>query len=281
MCRGVDCIQGGCIVRGLDTNVKSLSSISGYSKRLVSIVLAAALLVLSARIASFSNVAQATGGCSSAIADLWFGNDESGSVDSGEFNNVLDFMYQVSDNFVYDSVTGMQAGAFAWDTAATDVVIPITEDFGDPGDSGLIQDANVVIDNDTLGIRELYPSRTGSGGTNLTVATQHMADLIDGSNGRRTGVRQVGIILTDATAGQLTSDGTNWIAAADDFRVAGEANNGLVLVLIAEAADAYLNNTSGATAIVDAVASTEGLILTVPTYADAADPVEGYIDQVT
>lgn len=260
-------------IKIIDTAAKGLKRFSFFSL--------VAIMVTAMSVSVNTNQAQATPTCGSAIADLWFGNDESGSVDSGEFNNVLDFMYQISDNFVYDSVTGMQAGAFAWDTAATDVVIPVTEDFGDPDDSGLIQDSNVVIDSDSLGIRELYPSRTGSGGTSLTVATQHMVDLINGGNGRRTGVRQVSIILTDATASQLTTDSTNWINAADDLRAAGEGDNGIVLVLIAEAADAYTNNTSGATAVVDSVAGAEGLILTVPTYADAADPVMGYVDQVT
>ncbi len=65
--------------------------------------------------------------CESVKADLWFGNDESGSVDAGEFDDALDFMYQISDSFEYDAVTGVQAGAFAWDTSTNDVVIPITE----------------------------------------------------------------------------------------------------------------------------------------------------------
>lgn len=223
--------------------------------------------------------ASATGyACNSVKADLWFGNDESGSVDAGEFNDALDFMYQISDSFAYDAVNGVQAGAFAWDTTTNDVIIPITEDFSDTDDTGLIRDANVSVDSDSKGVRELYTTKAGGGGTDLTVATQRMADLIDAGNGRRTGVPQIGIILTDATSGQLTGDSANWITAADSLRSAGDSGVGIVLVLIAEAATAY---AGAAKTTVDAVAGTGGLVVTVPTYSDAADPAKGYIDDVT
>ena len=56
-------------------------------------------------------------------------------------------MYQVSDAFLYDAVDGMQAGAFAWWATTVNHLIPVTPDFGDPGDSGLIQNNNVVVNN--------------------------------------------------------------------------------------------------------------------------------------
>ena len=208
--------------------------------------------------------------CESVKADLWFGNDESGSVDAGEFDDALDFMYQISDSFEYDATTGVQAGAYAWDTSTNDVIIPITEDFADTDDTGLIGDANVITDSDGRGVRELYTTKAGGGGTDLTVATQYMADLIDGGNGRRAGVPQIAIILTDASEGQLTGDAANWIAAADNLRDAGEGDVGIVLVLIAEAATAYTSGGAGAT--VDSVAGDDGLIIAVPTYSVAADP---------
>ncbi len=248
-------------------------------KKSTALILAAMILASMALSISRPRVKQADAAgvqCGAAIADLWFGNDESGSVDANEFDDALDFMYQISDSFNYDAVTGVQAGAFAWDTTTNDVVVPITENFADTDDTGLLQTSNVVTDNDTIGIRELYTAKAGGGGTNLTVATQHMADLIDGGNGRRNGVLQVGIILTDATESQLTSDGANWITAANNLRNAGEGNVGIVLVLIAEAADAYLNGSAGPT--VDAVVGTDGLAVTVPTYADAASPAQTFID---
>lgn len=217
--------------------------------------------------------------CGTSKADLWFANDESGSVDANEFDDALDFMYQVSDKFNYSAATGMQAGAFAWDTSTNDVIIPITEEFADTDDTGLLQTSNVSVDSDGKGVRELYTAKAGGGGTNLTTATAHMKDLINGGNGRRSGVRQVAIFLTDATESQLTSDAANWIAQADALRSAGDGNIGIVLVLIAEASAAYTSGSAGPT--VDAVAGTNGLIVTVPTYADAADPAKSYIDDVT
>jgi hypothetical protein len=76
--------------------------------------------------------------------------DESGSVSNSEFDDGLDFMYQVSDAFLYDAIDGMQAGAFAWWTTTVDHLMPVSANFGDPGDSGLIQDGNVMVDNDNV-----------------------------------------------------------------------------------------------------------------------------------
>ena len=60
-----------------------------------------------------------TSACPNAIADLWFANDESGSVTTAEFEDALDFLYQISDEFVYDDVTGVKAGVTGWQTALT------------------------------------------------------------------------------------------------------------------------------------------------------------------
>ncbi|NJK71485.1 MAG: hypothetical protein HC932_04535, partial [Thermales bacterium] len=208
-----------------------------------------------------------------------FANDESGSVDPTEFNHALDFMYQISDGFPYDATTGAQAGAYAWDTTVNDVIIPITEDFGDPDDSGLIRNSNVVIDGDGKGIRELYGAKAGGGGTLLDQATQHMADLINGGNGRRTGVPQVGVLLTDASSSQLTGTGGGipWINATNNVRAAGPDGSALVIVVIAEAATAYGNGSGPAGPTIDAAAGPNGLVVSVPTYADASDPTQSYI----
>lgn len=217
--------------------------------------------------------------CDDIRADIWFANDESGSVDPTEFNHALDFMYQISDGFPYDATTGAQAGAYAWDTTVNDVIIPITEDFGDPDDSGLIRNSNLVIDGDGKGIRELYGAKAGGGGTLLDQATQHMADLINGGNGRRTGVPQVGVLLTDASQSQLTGTGGGipWINAANNVRAAGPDGSALVIVVIAEAATAYGNGSGPAGPTIDAAAGPNGLVVSVPTYADASDPTQSYI----
>jgi hypothetical protein len=49
-------------------------------------------------------------------------------------------------------------------------------------------------------------------------------------------------------------------------------------VLIAEAAASY--NGGGSTSIVDQVVGTGGLLLTVPNYAAAADPLNNYVNDL-
>lgn len=139
--------------------------------------------------------------CPAAKADLWFANDESGSVDATEFDNALDFLYQVSDSFVYDDDTGMKAGITGWTELpnSMEIVMPITESFGDSEDFGLLSTNNITLNNNTKGVRELYASKQNSSpGTRLDYATNYLADLITAGNGKRTGVSQVAIMLTDA-----------------------------------------------------------------------------------
>lgn len=230
--------------------------------------------------------------CPTAKADLWFANDESGSVDNTEFVDALNFLYQLSDEFVYDDVTGIKAGVTAWANIVNsiEVVIPITESFGDPGDSGLIDDSvnpNIppTTDGDGRGIRELYDSRQNTNtGTRLDYATNYLADLIEAGNGRRADTPQIAIILTDAFDLQLSEagrgGGSNWITEADRLRTVGPDGTRIVLIVIEEAADAY-NNDAAAKATIDSVVGDEGTLLVVPTYSEAADATTGYIETVT
>ena len=223
--------------------------------------------------------------CPTAIADLWFANDESGSVSPAEFNNALDFLYQISDEFIYDDVTGIKAGVTAWANIVNsiEVVIPITESFGDPGDSGLIS-TTITTDGDGQGLRELYDSRQNTNtGTRLDYATNYLADLIIAGNGRRANTPQIAVILTDAFDLQLSEPGrgggSNWITEADRLRTAGPDGTRIILIIIEEAADAY-NNNADARATIDAVVG-DGQLLVVPTYADAANATKGYVDAVS
>ena len=188
--------------------------------------------------------------CPAAKADLWFANDESGSVSDAEFNNALDFLYQISDEFIYDDVTGVKAGVTGWgsDVASAEVVIPITETFGDPGDSGLKSPNTVTTDGDGRGLRELYDSKKNtSNGTRLDYATNYLADLIEAGNGRRANTPQVAVILTDASEegnfAQLTDPsqggGSAWITEADRLRNAGPDGTNILVIVTQEAADAY------------------------------------------
>jgi len=241
------------------------------------------------------------GTCSSR-ADIWFAMDESGSVTTDEFNSGLDFLYQVSDAFVFDDETGMQAGSIAWASNETsNVIIPVTEDFGDPDDSGLIS-TGVTTDGDSKGIRELYTVKQGiSRGTTLDFATNALTALIadntdsnnDGvtNNGRRTAVPQVAVILTDANLGQLVKSGegggNSWINATNTMRASGPDGISTIVMVIDDtpenAAWAYNNSKTesggdgAADDIVDAAAGGVANVFVGSTYATIANPTNSFI----
>lgn len=221
-----------------------------------------------------------------AIVDIWYANDESGSVSAAEFTKARDFIYQVTDGFYHNSVNGAQSGLVGWAYGAKpiNVVMPITQDFSDPDDSGLAT-TGTTVDGDGLGVREAYTVKVdNSGGTHLANATQGLADLINAGNGRRTGVPQVAVFLTDAPSYQINNvssngGGTAWEAAAANLRAAGPDGVRIVLVLLAEAADAYSNNAASK-ATIEAVIDSTGFIIQTSDYASVADEANGYIDQV-
>ncbi|MEL7078980.1 MAG: GEVED domain-containing protein [Cyanobacteria bacterium J06582_2] len=222
--------------------------------------------------------------CPAARADLWFANDESGSVSNTEFENALDFLYQISDGFVYDNNTGIKAGITGWTDLvnSAEIIIPITESFGDPGDFGLFTNSNIALDGDGQGVRELYSSKQNiSPGTRLDRATNYLADLIIAGNGKRPNTPQVVVMLTDADRMFIedTSEGGffAWIAEANRLRSTGAE---IVLILIDEAAAAY-NSPGFARFIIDDVVGANGRVITVPNYADAADSTLGYVNAVS
>ena len=233
-----------------------------------------------------------TAACPTAKADLWFANDESGSVDSNELDDAIDFLYQISDGFVYDDATGMKAGLMTWADAApqanpNNIIIPITESFGDPDDSGLISAENISVDLDSQGIREQYDSRQdNSGGTRLDRATNYLASLInDSNNGGRANTPQIAVLLTDAFGSQITANGGGnpWINAANNLKDAGPNGTPIVLILIDAAAAAYTSsndNPGSVKDIVDTVVGTDGKLLLVPNYSDAADATKGFVKEV-
>ena len=221
--------------------------------------------------------------CPGTIADIWFAHDESGSVSAAEFTDGLDFIYQVSDKFVYDVDDGMQAGLFGWALSQVDAIIPITDTFGDPDDSGLNANGNILVDNDGQGVREEYNIRLDrSGGTDLTSATAYLANLINTGNGRRTGIPQVAVLMTDAFDYQMTNDanggGNSWITEANNLRNAGPDGTNLVVVLIDTASVEYQNDPN-VPPVVDAVVG-DGKLFLADTYADIADPLNGYVDNL-
>ncbi|MEL6927661.1 MAG: GEVED domain-containing protein [Cyanobacteria bacterium J06600_6] len=227
--------------------------------------------------------------CPTARADLWFANDESGSVSNSEFDDSLDFIYQVSDQFTYGSTSGIKAGIIGWAAATPNqsnnhVIIPITETFGDPGDTGLIDDNNISTDTDGNGVREEYTAKkvpSNDSGTRLDRVTNYLANIITTANGARPNTPQVAIILTDANSGQITSPSQGgdfrWESAAFNLKdpVDGPGAS-IVLIIIDEAAAAY-NAGGAAKTVIDNVVGTNGKLLIVPTYQQAADATEEYI----
>ncbi|MEO1673288.1 MAG: GEVED domain-containing protein, partial [Cyanobacteria bacterium J06631_2] len=229
--------------------------------------------------------------CPNTKADLWFANDESGSVNTTEFEDALDFIYQISDSFIYDDATEMKAGIISWASAQpranrNNIIIPISDSFGDPDDSGLISAGNINVDGDNQGVRERYTSRQDlSGGTRLDRATNYLASLINNGNGRRANTPQVAIILTDAFNFQITGNGggNSWVNAANTLKNAGADGTSIVLVLIDAAARAYnssSNSPGDVKDVVDRVVG-NGRLLVVPSYSDAADATKGYVETVS
>jgi hypothetical protein len=274
-------------------------SVGGFGR-----TLGLALYLVSVLAAQSANAVD--GQCASR-ADLWFANDESGSVDATEFEGALNFIYQVADSFEYDASTGAQAGIIGWadELQPTDVIVPITEDFGDVDDVGLV--GSLTTDGDGKGVRELYTARvSGSNGTRLDLATQRLAQLINGGNGARAGVPSVAVILTDANQGQLEQwsrgGGGAWIKAAENLRAAGPDGTQVVVMVIdntatrgvANAALAYTDTAGAVPAagttitnttdldgyaeyIVNTVAGSADNVYVGATYAEIADPTQGFI----
>lgn len=218
-----------------------------------------------------------------ARVDIWYGNDESGSVSASEFRDARDFIYQVSDGFYHSFSDGAQGGIIGWAFSAdpVDVIMPITETFFDRGDTGLVS-TGLNVDGDNQGVREQYTAKVDrTGGTQLANATNGLANRINAGNGRRIGVPQIAVILTDAPDFQINNvsyngGGSAWEAAAENLRNAGPDGTRIVLILLAEAAIAYQNNAA-ARATIESVAGTTGKIIETASYVDAANPTKGFI----
>lgn len=247
--------------------------------------------------------------CSGA-ADIWFANDESDSVDELEWVNSLDFLYRVTDEFVFDDEAGAQAAVFGWaHNGAVDYILPATETFGDPADigfldpngDGIADDSTIFLDGDNLGIKELYQVRSfDQGGTWLAQATNDLASRIgdatdsdaDGTtdNGRRDGIAQIAVLITDANAFQITEigvdgslgqrGGADWDDAIENL-VATAGGTELVVVLVDQAADEY-ESVSDVTEFIDGLVAEHGITLVVGTsYSEMANAANDYITDLT
>ena len=197
-------------------------------------------------------------GCRAKV-DLWFANDESGSVSDLEFALSLKFLKQISERFYYSDSNGAKGGIIAWSNTTTNVIMPITEDF-----------ANIA---------NLYTQRYFKHGTNLPRAMRELKKLIlneDGSanrHGRRNGVKQVAIVLTDASKRQLIKT-NGWVATAEALK---QKNVSIIMILIDAAKVAY-DSDLNIKQMIDSV--TDKKVIAVPNYTDASNPAQKHIDVV-
>lgn len=108
-----------------------------------------------------------------------------------EFADALDFIYQVSDEFVFDAATGAQGAVFGWSDTGDD-----------PADADYIPS---LTDRFATDIRTTYTARTGSfsGGTSLLRATQELVNKFTNYRNPRDDAAKVAIILTGAFGSQI------------------------------------------------------------------------------
>lgn len=207
-------------------------------------------------IVTWSSVSGGVQSCSSGSAELWFLNDESLSVDSTEFTQSTTFMSYVEDGFSFSS-SEFRGGIISWSGSSNQAV-----------ESSLTTSFQSAID--------AYAATTPFG-SNTAPAEALTYAATQVTNGARTGVPSVVVLMTDASDTQLTSNSANFIAAADSIRAT--TGNEVVVMLIAEAATAYGASSSVKTTI-DAVAGSSANVIVGASYADIADPTNTYINSL-
>lgn len=189
-------------------------------------------------------------------ADLWFLNDESGSVDNAEWTQSKSFIQNVAAEFAF-SPTAFQGGLIAWADSANIVEV-----------SGLTVNFPSIAASYT---------RQFSGGTDPADALAFVASPTRLGTGR-TNVPSVVVLLTDASSTQLTGDSANFIAAADTIRA--RTGSEVVVMLIEAAAAAYTTDAPNVRATIDAVAGSAANVVVGASYADIADPARTYISDL-
>jgi hypothetical protein len=193
--------------------------------------------------------------------DIWFGNDNSGSVDPTEFTQSRDLISGTADLIDFGNSIGANAALFSWsDTGQQTVNFPLTNDKAQ------------FVDDSANNYTQSF-----SGGTDIGDAITYGAALIGNpANGARAGVPQVLVILTDAFDYQITGDAS----LAADAAAAKAAGITLVIVAI----DAATVNPVALALLADAASTDDNgdpLLLSAATYADidAAD-MQALIDTI-
>jgi len=210
---------------------------------------------------------QATIDLKYSAADVWFGNDESGSVDSADFDQSRNLISGASDQMSF--ATGdlaFNAALFTWaDSGDQQVELSLTAD-----------KTQFVNDSATY-------TRNFSGGTDIGAGIafghQQINDSVaakQAANDPRADVPQVMVILTDAQSSQILNDSS----LLSDAQAAKDDGVILVFVAIQEAQD-----DPNAVAKLEQAASLDQngdpLVVTAASYADIdAGEIAGLLDAI-
>ena len=216
----------------------------------VQVLITAVFLLLNGQIAA----AQST--CSGS-ADLWFLNDESGSVANDEWLESKEFIKSVASKFTF-SEDDFKGGLVVWsDSSSVKEISGLTTSF---------------IDVATNYNREY------SGGTDPANALEFVANAARLGTGR-TNTPSVVVLMTDGRGDQLhNANSASFISAADTIRA--RTGSAVIVMLIEEAATAYNNDASVKTTI-DSVAGSASNVVVGASYANIANPAQSYVTNLS
>ena len=187
-----------------------------------------------------------------SAADVWFGNDESGSVDKSDFRQARELISGTADlmDFGTDDV-GFNAALFSWaDSGSQQMELSLTAD-----KTGFVDDSSSY--------RRNFDGGTDVGNGLLFGMNQILDSVADreAAGHARAGVPQVLVMMTDATSSQILND-DSLLADAAAAKAAGIT---IVFVAIQEAQE-----DPDALAILQQAASLDSngdpLVVTAATY---------------
>ncbi|TQV64612.1 MAG: VWA domain-containing protein [Sulfurovum sp.] len=203
-------------------------------------------------------------------ADIWYANDESGSINATEFSQSKIFLNEIAKRFRYSADDGVQSSLIGW--GGYDLIFDAWFDYYQKEKIDYKMRINLTSDykNQLLSYNEKLDT-----GTEPHSVTDYVATLIENKTGRADAA-QVMVLLTDANSNQILE---SWVDAANRFR-ANTTNSKIVVVLIAEAATAY-NTNSAKKSIVDRVIGENGLVIVTDSYANIVDPANDHIKDVS
>lgn len=212
--------------------------------------------------------------CSGAV-ELWFLNDESTSVSSTEFSQSKDFLASVSQNFTFDASSGMRGALVAWGTAPRYV----------SGLTGSFPSVTSSYTRATSGTQYTYPGLAMSYAKDAITDYNNSQYKTDGGAAVRGSIPSVVVMLTDADGINGNGGGVGGLYGASEFESSAAAiraaGNQIVLMVIGEAADRYAGSDVPFQTLLNSVAGGAQNVMVGATYADIANPTNGYISGLT